>query len=440
MKWNINRFLKHSSQGVISELAISKSDFELLLSSRKKIRRAIRETFSNIRSALSSRSYERRHNLLKSLPEDIVDAILMLGPEQQSMIAKLEPVFFTQGSFTYGTLNRPAYPPEQQLDLDDGVYLPIEFFERSPVVSKNIFFLIIDTVLTRLCEETPQWTGPYFKPTCARINVAPHVHIDIPLYAIPEDEYENLEKSGQRNAMALDSVNVVESYDQLYTRYLEDIYGNAANSKYFKYAYLEPDKIYLAKRDDEEHWIPSDPALVARWFESAVKEHGQALVHACRYLKAWRDTTYRSDGPTSLTLMACAVATLDNHSKADLDDHSALLLCTEALPAMLRQGVPSPDPSDTRDLFPKPGMEEVEIDKIIEAAEELARTIHHSTYLAESIDESKNAIVNGIGVHARPVPAKLITLLNLYDDVVSTPVSKKPPREVPNMRSGTNNE
>lgn len=440
MKWNINRFLKHSSQGVISELTISESDFELLLSSRKKIRLAIREAFSNIRTALSSRSYERRHKLLKLLPEEIVDAILMLEPEQQSMIAKLRPVFFTQGSFTYGTLNRPAYPPEQQLDLDDGVYLPIEFFENSPVVSKNVFFLIIDTVLTRLCEETPQWTGPSFKPTCARINVAPHVHIDIPLYAIPKDEYENLEKSHQRNAMALDSINAAYSYDQLYTRYLENLYENAANSRYSKFSYLEPDKIYLAKRDGEEHWIPSDPALVARWFESAVKEHGRALVHACRYLKAWRDTTYRSGGPTSLTLMACAVATLDNHSKADLDDHSALLLCTEALPSQLRQGVPSPDPSDTRELFPKLGMEEAEIDNIIKATEELARTIRHSTYQAESIDESKNAIVNGIGIHAKPVPAKLITLHNLYDDVVSTPVSKKPPREVPNMRSGANHE
>jgi len=439
MKWNLNCFLKHSSQGVISELAISESDFKLLLSSRKKIRCAIREAFSNIRSALSSRSYERRNKLLKSLPVEIVDAILMLEPEQQSMIAKLRPVFFTQGSFTYGTINRPAYPPEQQLDLDDGVYLPIEFFESSPIVSKNVFFLIIDTVLIRLCEETPQWTGPSFKPTCARINVAPHVHIDIPLYAIPEDEYENLEKSRQHNAVALESVNVAISYDKLYTRYLEDIYENVAYGRYSKYPYLKPDRIYLAKRD-EEHWIPSDPALVVRWFESAVEEHGQALVHACRYLKAWRDTTYRSGGPTSLTLMACAVAAFDNHSKADLDDHSALLLCTEVLPAQLRQGVQSPDPSDTRDLFPKQGMEEVEIEKIIEAAEELGRTIRHSTYHADSIEDCKNAIVNGIGIHARPVPAKLIELHNLYDDVVSTPVSKKPPREVPNMRSGLNYE
>ncbi|MBE3658954.1 hypothetical protein BOO92_19995 [Vibrio navarrensis] len=103
MKWNINRFLNHQSQGVISELAISKDDFDLLVSSRKKIRAAILETFAEIRSALSSSMDERRFKLQKSLPGEIVDAILLLEPKQQSMFAKLTPVFFTQGSFTYPT-------------------------------------------------------------------------------------------------------------------------------------------------------------------------------------------------------------------------------------------------------------------------------------------------------------------------------------------------
>ncbi|MGP8308253.1 CBASS cGAMP synthase [Vibrio sp. YIC-376] len=440
MKWNINRFLNNPSNGVISELAISESDFNLLVSSRKNIRSAIRETFSNIRSALRSRSYERRSKLISVLPEDVADAILMLEPGQQTMIGKLRPVFFTQGSFTYGTLNRPAYPPKQQLDLDDGVYLPIEFFESSPIVSKKVFFLIIDSVLTRLCEENPEWTGPSFKPTCARINVAPHIHIDVPLYAIPEDEYENIDKSRQRESMNLESVNAVNSYDQLYTNYFNEIFNDAASEKVSSYSYLDPNKIYLAKRDDEEHWIPSDPAQVARWFKTAVKEHGRSLVNACRYLKAWRDTTYPTGGPTSLTLMACAVTTLDNHSQTEINDHSALLLCTKALPKQLRQGVSSPDPSDTRDLFPKPGMDQDEVDRIIEEAEKLLNAINHSTYQATSIDESKSSIVSGIGVHAKQVPAKLIEETNLYSDVISTPVSKKPPREVPNLRSGTHNE
>ncbi|MBH9740045.1 CBASS cGAMP synthase [Vibrio navarrensis] len=431
MKWNINRFLNHQSQGVISELAISKDDFDLLVSSRKKIRAAILETFAEIRSALSSSKDERRFKLQKSLPGEIVDAILLLGPKQQSMFAKLTPVFFTQGSFTYGTLNKPAYPPEQQLDLDDGVYLPIDFFESSPVVSKNVFISVIDTTLTRLCKENPQWTGPLFKPTCARINVARHVHIDIPLYAIPEDESEKLEKSWQSNSNVLDSVNESFSYESLYTKYFEDFSS--------KYLLLDPSKIYLAKRDDE-HWIPSDPAMVARWFKSAVGEHGKPLIHVCRYLKAWRDSTYLSGGPTSLTLMACAVATLDNRSNLDLDDHTALLLCTENLPDQLRKGVASPDPSDERDLFPKPGMEEKEIDQIIENAELLARTIRYSTHLAESIEDSKNYLVKGIGVHAEPVPPELIAEHNLYGKVVSTPVVKKPPREIPNLRSGAHNE
>ncbi|CAH1556699.1 CBASS cGAMP synthase [Vibrio rotiferianus] len=446
MKWNINSFLKSTRRGVISELSISRSDYDTLVTSRRIIRKAIRQTFSDIRQALSTGSSERQSKLFKSLPKEIVDAILMLEPHQQTMIGKLKPVFFTQGSFTYGTLNRPAFPPEQQLDLDDGVYLPIEFFENSPVVGKNVFFLIIDTILTRLCEENPKWEGPSFKTTCARINVAPHIHIDIPLYAIPEDEYENLEKSRQSKTLMLESLSKSSSYDDLYTRFLDSINESMVTNQYSAYAesrYLSPDKIYLAKRDDKEHWMPSDPALVARWFENAALEHGKPLVNTCRYLKAWRDTTYSPggpSGPTSLTLMACAVATFDNYSGDTLDDHGALLLCTEALPQQLRAGVPSPDPSDERNLFPKGGMKQYEIEDIIQKAQALYASLRHGTYQAETKEESKRNIATGIGVHVRPVPAELIVPHKAYKEVVATPVTKKPPREVPNLRSGANNE
>jgi hypothetical protein len=446
MKWNINSFLKSTRKGVISELSISRSDYDTLVSSRSIIREAIKQTFTDIRQALSARSPELKSKQLKSLPKEIVDAILMLEPHQQNMISKLSPVFFTQGSFTYGTLNRPAYPPEQQLDLDDGVYLPIEFFENSPVVGKNVFFLIIDTVLARLCEENPKWEGPFFKTTCARINVAPHIHIDIPLYAIPEDEYENLKKSRQSKTLMLESLSKRSSYDDFYTRFLDSINESVLTNQYSAYAesrYLSPDKIYLAKRDDKEHWMPSDPAMVARWFENAALEHGKPLVNTCRYLKAWRDTTYSPGGPggpTSLTLMACVVATLDNYNADSLDDHEALLLCTQALPQQLRSGVPSPDPSDERNLFPKGEMKQHEIEDIIQKAQALYESLRYGTDLAETREESKKNIAAGIGVHVSPVSAELIVPHTAYREVVATPVTKKPPREIPNLRSGANNE
>ena len=43
----------------------------------------------------------------------------------------ITPKFITQGSFAYHTVNAPAYPPGQQADLDDGVYVPLSFCEES---------------------------------------------------------------------------------------------------------------------------------------------------------------------------------------------------------------------------------------------------------------------------------------------------------------------
>jgi hypothetical protein len=39
----------------------------------------------------------------------------------------VRPRFFTQGCFAYRTINDPAWTPPQQMDLDDGTYLPMTF-------------------------------------------------------------------------------------------------------------------------------------------------------------------------------------------------------------------------------------------------------------------------------------------------------------------------
>ena len=60
----------------------------------------------------------------------------------------VRPRFFTQGSFAYRTINDPAWTPPQQMDLDDGTYLPMTFVQGAkPSVAAAAFFTIVDRAL-----------------------------------------------------------------------------------------------------------------------------------------------------------------------------------------------------------------------------------------------------------------------------------------------------
>ena len=105
-----------------------------------------------------------------------------------------QPRFFTQGSWAYKTLNAPAQEP-QQADVDDGCYLPLGFLTLtdSPSVAANVFFGVAEKALADLVKEKGwKLSG---KPTCIRVEISDLAHIDIPLYAIPDKEFETLVKA-----------------------------------------------------------------------------------------------------------------------------------------------------------------------------------------------------------------------------------------------------
>lgn len=68
--------------------------------------------------------------------------------------------FRMQGSASpaYRTLNDPAHPP-QQIDYDDGVYLPVSFLAKTgnPVIAAAGYYRLVETVLAPLCEKR-KWT------------------------------------------------------------------------------------------------------------------------------------------------------------------------------------------------------------------------------------------------------------------------------------------
>ena len=246
-----------------------------------------------------------------------------------------QPKFFTQGSWAYKTLNAPAQEP-QQADLDDGVYLPMTFMKQTkkPSIAASIFFAAAEEALAPLVR-IRGWTLNKNKDTCIRIVLSKYAHIDIPLYAIPDDQYLLLKASME--SLALDSLN-------------ESVFRAQADS----WATLPHDEVLLAHRT--ENWKKSDPRPLHVWFVSEVERHGLQLQRVVRYLKAYRDWRWTEGGPSSILIMAAAVPLF---KKSEGRDDIALLDVVSGIPASLRAGVVSPT-DESESLTARLGPEKVE--------------------------------------------------------------------------------
>lgn len=262
-----------------------------------------------------------------------------------------QPRFFTQGSWAYKTLNSPAQRP-QQADIDDGCYLPLSFVTQTkrPSVAATVFFAAAEEALKTLVEER-QWKLVTEKPTCIRIEIATYAHIDIPLYAIPDEDFAVLKASME-----------LRGYDSL---------SEAVNmAEQDAWTALPADKVLLAHRECD--WMPSDPRPVKEWFLGEVEAKGEQLRRVVRYLKAFRDWKWSSGGPTSILLMAAAAPLFQ---KRDRRDDLALLDVVAALPTRLRAGVNNPvDESESlTERLGEAGVEEAakafeEFEKVLRAA------------------------------------------------------------------------
>jgi len=230
-----------------------------------------------------------------------------------------QPRFFTQGSWAYKTLNSPARRP-QQADVDDGCYLPMSFVSQTkrPSTAATVFFAAAEEALRPLVEER-RWKLLTDKPTCIRIVIAAYAHIDIPLYAIPDQEFVNLAEASIRRY----------GYDSL-----TDAVIKAERDAWMA---LPREKVLLAHR--KSNWMVSDPRPVKEWFLGEVEAKGEQFRRVVRYLKAFRDWRWSSGGPASILLMAAAAPLFE---KRERRDDLALLDVVAALPARLRGGVSNP--------------------------------------------------------------------------------------------------
>ena len=318
MALNLHRLLHGTSTlpGFLGNICVPDGDQAVMREARDAIRAELKARF---------RAISDSDPLAKAF---IVESSLRYSFANEDLRQlRLTPKFRSQGSYVYATLNDPVpdHVPPQQVDLDDGVFLPTSFVnQEQPVIAAKAYFDAVESALAELCKRRG-WTLNKEKSSCVRIHVGPKIHIDLPLYAIPDEDFERIEmmsKSSGLRTMAMESAVLLEA----------------------EYEAVPDDHIMLAER--EGTWRKSDPRALERWFIAAIKRHSEALRHVCRYLKAWRDMQWKDplDGIPSITLMAIAVNAFDAagpRPSSDREDRALLKVAT-AMPAALGSTIANP--------------------------------------------------------------------------------------------------
>lgn len=302
------------------KIHISSGDREdiYLRECRRKIRAALRSTFSNFRAVLADDA--QRALLAENRDSNF-------GQRMRS-IDVVDVRFLTQGSHAYQTLVRPCSPGPQEIDLDDGIYFPMPFMDGRPLFASAGLFALVRKSLTGLVV-SEGWEFGKRKSTCIRIKLPKnHAHIDLPLFAVEQDAFAGLQKALRTTlGDGYRSTNL-----------------NEALQEYARDQRLTGSQILLAHRDED--WLPSDPKIIHDWFENMVATHGPALRRVCRYLKAWRDKVWLTGGPSSIALMAIAVAIFDameGMAKESRDDLLTSKVAKEMGEAMRKGSIVGPE-------------------------------------------------------------------------------------------------
>lgn len=342
-------------------IAIQPGDPEAvtLMKARSEIRRTLRAAFSDLKPMLVRKDFQE--SLLRNRGMDFQKVAKAIGG--------LDIRFLTQGSYAYQTLNRPAQPHCQEIDLDDGIYIPMPFVNGRPLFSSDGLFAVIEQALAPLVK-AKGWTFKR-KDTCVRVCLTgKRAHIDLPLFAVETAAFGRLSElyEGQIGESFRESKSLNEAFDR-----------GARKIR------LGQGQILLADR--QEDWRPSDPKAIHDWFQDQVERYGPVLRRVCRYLKAWRDETWESCCLSSLCLMvACvdALAELGDEPADDRDDLLALHVAT-GLPAKLRAG----------EITWREGEAALDVDwtrdhreELVKAAKALANAMHsalHGNYNPEAV-------------------------------------------------------
>lgn len=393
MKWSAHLYLASANDGLMKRLEPTNTDNNFLEELKDTIRKRTKAVFTEAKDVVKTLASSSRNSTNIQLVEAevrktrlsyldgtdirrVVELLFDMSDDARTAFLDTEPRFWVQGSYKYKTLNKPYHKPPQQMDIDDGTYMPMEMFKEQPLVGHELLLLLVDASLASLAEENSGWKA-LKKPTCGRIVIDKmNLHVDVPMYAIPKEKFVTREVA---KSLSMDSSFGIES-----------VMNESVKHE------LDENSVYLAVRGNDK-WIKSDPETIARWFNFAVKRHKEPMRQICRYLKAWRDVQWKSPEVSSIALMKCVVDTFDSTVMPDTEDHGELLLkVTEQLAVKLREGVESPDASDQgRLLFPKDNMDTDKIQEIIEKADQLHGELDRALKAASTKSEALK-ILNGL--------------------------------------------
>ena len=385
-------YKRASDDRYINAITIRPDQDEMLRTARKLVRQAIRAAFSDARAYLKGREGIREKDI--------------------EWISMIKPKFMTQGSFAYKTLNAPCYS-SQEIDLDDGVYLPMSIIDSQPQANKAGFFTVVDGALEKLAESQKGWTFSKEKDTCARLILPNQAHIDVPLYAIPDVRYDQMTE-----ALAFLKATRHKLSELIYADDLR------TTNNYL----LNEDDVFLATR--KNGWKKSDPMLISNWFKQEVAIKGERLRRICRFLKAWRDFTWEKGGPSSLTLMVCAAEAYPEDDRGR-DDY-ALLTITNDLACLLGREVLNPAAQDKEVLYPRG---DINPGEVVIAAQALAGTLDSAISGASDKSQVIQKLTGRFG-NRMPSNEDWIEILNSAAIVRATPALAMKPEPIPNAKSG----
>ena len=308
-------FSASDSNNYLGELTVADEVKAHLRAVRDEMRETITSGFSNWAAVTK--------------PEEMFEAVALATVFAYDHAPALRPKFRMQGSWAYHTLNCTTVEPPQEIDLDDGMFLPVSFLGQNgnshPAVVSQTYFATVERLLLPLCAKRG-WTLVRNKPSCVRVAIYDGAHVDVALYAIPDRDFQVLvEKAAAASALAAaDARDSISFSDALYRD-------------------IPLDHIMLAHRDDG--WIPSDPRKLDDWFQDGINMHGVQLRRVCRYLKGWRDNNWDECRLSSIALMACAMTAFDQSGASRSDenrDDQALLMVARRLPDLFSKSIDNP--------------------------------------------------------------------------------------------------
>jgi len=234
-------------------------------------------------------------------------------------LPSIEIKFMTQGSYAYRTLNSPAQIPQQEIDLDDGMYVPVEFLENGePALAARGLFAFVERALLPLCQ-THGWELDSSKETCVRVKLWRGAHIDLPIYSIPRTKFVQLRENMAATATAMMTRDSVQGTWK-----------------------LPPDQVMLARRNGT--WMQSDPQQLHDWVEARVVRYGPVYRRLSRFFKGWRDYVWTKPELSSLCVMCSidgALRDLDGLPTENRDDELVLEVA-KRLPSILADRVRNP--------------------------------------------------------------------------------------------------